>query len=158
MKLSDFALGLVCAGFGAAVILQAAAFPDIPGMAYGPAFFPSLVGAGFVVCGAALVIGALWRGGAFVGLVTLPAWTRDRVAVVRALGVVGGTLAFILAAPVLGFLLTTGLLALGWLRLLAVRWGLSLSLALVVPLVLHYGFSDLLRVPLPRGVLERLLF
>jgi putative tricarboxylic transport membrane protein len=45
------------------------------------------------------------------------------------------------------------LILLAMFRVLRVRWGLSILLAVVATLVVHFAFYKLLRVPLPWGLL-----
>ncbi len=159
MRFSDFALGLGVAVFGIAVLLHVRTFPEIPGMQYGPAFFPGLIGAAFLICGVALVVGSVVRGAALTErFAERPAWFGDRLAVWRAVGVVLSVVAYALVSPVLGFLLTVALLTAGLLLLMGVRWVVVVPLMVLLPLFLHYGFAQGLRVPLPRGPLELLLF
>ncbi len=157
MKLNDLALGLIVAAFGGWVILHVRGFPDMAGMTYGPAFFPGLIGGAFLICGALLAVSALLdpARGPFA---TRPAWTRDPLAVARAAGVLAAVVLYALLAPRLGFLLTVFLLTAGLLALMGVRARLIAPIALVLPVALHYGFSVALRVPLPRGALETMLF
>lgn len=160
MRVNDFLLGCIMAVFGAAVILHAAGFPEMAGMAYGPAFFPTLIGAGFAVCGLSLIAGgalARYRG-RVEPLFQPPDWMSDRVAVLRAACVPLTVAFYVLAVPFLGFLTTVFAASLALLLVLGNRLPISLTISLILPVLLHYGFSIALRVPLPRGPLERLLF
>ena len=66
--------------------------------------------------------------------------------------------AFILLAKPLGFILALALLLFFLLRCLASGWAASMIVALALPFALHFCFTTFLRVPLPRGIVETLLF
>lgn len=160
MKFNDFALGLVVAAFGVAVILHVRTFPDMAGMQYGPAFFPSLIGGAFVAIGAVLALSHLLarRQGDRGPLLVLPEWIGNPIAVARAAGVLLAVAAFAILTPYAGFLLTTIVITAALLALMGADWRVTLPLSIVLPFVLSYVFSTTLRVPLPRGPLERLFF
>lgn len=160
MTFNDAALGLIVFLAGAAIIFTANGFPEMAGMTYGPEFFPTLIGVGFCLCGLSLLVSGLLArsrgdGGA---LITLPAWFGDRLAVLRALGIVVAVIAYALLSGWLGFLLTVFLITAGLLLLMNVSKLITVPIALGLPLILHYGFSIILRVPLPRGPLEIFFF
>lgn len=159
MKFSDFTLGVMIGIFGLVVMLHVSTFPEMAGMQFGPAFFPGLIGGAFLICGMVLVIGSVVRGSALKEtFVERPVWFTDRLAVMRAIGVVAAVVAYALLSPAFGFLLTTALITAGLLLLMGVRWMVVVPLTLLLPLFLHYGFAMGLRVPLPRGPVELLLF
>lgn len=160
MTFGDAALGLIVLIAGAAIVVTANGFPEMAGMTYGPAFFPSLIGIGFCLCGLSLLISGLLarRREAGAPSLTLPAWFQDRRAVMRAFGVVLAVIAYALFSGWLGFLLTVFLITVGLLLLLDVSKRITVPIAIGLPLLLHYGFATVLRVPLPRGPLEFLLY
>ena len=160
MKLGDLPLGLLAGLFGLAVILEAASFPEMAGMAYGPEFFPILIGIGFCLCGLVLVLGDLRARltAQAKPLITLDPELARRKALLRAAAVLGTVIAFILLVKPMGFILTLTLLLFLLLRCLAAGWLASLLIALALPFFLHFCFTGFLRVPLPRGVVESLLF
>ena len=157
MRVNDLALGVIVAAFGGWVILHVRNFPDMAGMEYGPAFFPGLIGGAFLVCGALLMLSSLYDPGR--GPIAIrPDWTRNPLSIARAAAVIAAVVLYALLAPRLGFLLTVFLLTAGLLALMGVRARVIVPIALVLPVALHYGFAVALRVPLPRGVLEQMLF
>lgn len=158
MKLNDMFLGLIMLVVGVVIALHAQTFPEMAGMQYGPEFFPTLIGIGIALCGLGMVVSsAVSRDSAAEPWVTAPAWMGSWINVLRALGVLGAVVFYVVASPILGFMLTIFLTALGLLLLLANPLWLSLLIALILPVVLHYGFAVGLRVPLPRGIIEKLL-
>lgn len=160
MKLGDLPLGVLAGLFGLIVILEAASFPEMAGMAYGPEFFPTIIGVGFCLCGFVLIAGDLRArlSGAGQPLFMPEAWLGSRKALLRLAAVLGTVIAFVLLVKPLGFILTLALLLFFLLRSLAAGWLISLALALGLPFLLHFCFTGLLRVPLPRGLVETLLF
>lgn len=158
MKINDVFLGLIMLVIGVVIALHAQTFPVMAGMQYGPEFFPTIIGGGIALCGLGMVANwAAFRHGPKQPWVVIPEWMGSRINVLRALGILGAVVFYIVASPFLGFILTIFLTTLGLLLLLANPLWLSLSIALILPAILHFGFSVGLRVPLPRGVIEKLL-
>ncbi|MFK7878192.1 tripartite tricarboxylate transporter TctB family protein [Roseobacter sp.] len=158
MKINDVFLGLIMLVIGVAIALHAQTFPVMAGMQYGPEFFPTIIGGGIALCGLGMVANwAVFRHGPKQPWVVMPEWMGSRINVLRALGILGAVVFYIVVSPFLGFILTIFLTTLGLLLLLANPLWLSLSIALILPAILHFGFSVGLRVPLPRGVIEKLL-
>lgn len=156
MRFNDLTLGIIVAALGLAVIIAAGRFPDMAGMAYGPAFFPTLIGAGFCLCAVLLIISGLR---ARVGpAMARPAWFYDRLAVARAAAVLLAIAFYVLTSPLIGMLACVFIITLLLARLLGVGWLGSMALALALPPLLHGVFAVLLRVPLARGWLENSLF
>ncbi|MGI9418757.1 MAG: tripartite tricarboxylate transporter TctB family protein [Geminicoccaceae bacterium] len=160
MTFSDAALGLIVLIAGVVIVFVANGFPEMAGMTYGPAFFPTLIGVGFGLCGLSLLISGVlaWRREDAGAWLTLPGWLGDRRASMRASGVVVAVIAYALLSGWLGFLLTVFLITAGLLLLLDVSKPVSAAIAVALPLILHYGFSVILRVPLPRGPIESFLY
>ncbi len=160
MKFSDAALALLVGILGAAIIIEASSFPEMAGMAYGPEFFPTLLGIGFLICAAFLAISAVRAAtaGKQSQFVQLPAWFGDKWAVLRVLTMLAVVIFFVVAADSLGFLLTTGIGALVSLSVLRASKIQIASITVAFPLAAHLVFSSVLRVPLPRGIIEKLFF
>ena len=158
MRVNDAVTGAVLVLFALAVIGYARTFPAMPGQDYGPALFPTLIGAGFAITGAILIAGGLvrrriepWFNGG--------AWLRSRHERASFLAVPGGLLLYILLSDRLGFILTALALLFGLLVLF--RGGRPLSsfaIALVATLAVHYSFTEFLLVPLPPGLLQAVLY
>lgn len=159
MKINDAFLGLIMLVVGISIALHAQTFPVMAGMQYGPEFFPTIIGSGIALCGFGMV--ASWavssRQGTPEPWVSVPDWMGHPINVIRALGVLAAVVFYIIVSPFLGFILTIFLTTLGLLLLLANSVWLSALIALLLPAVLHFGFSVGLRVPLPRGIIEKLL-
>lgn len=150
MQFSPFTLALLTLGAGFAVIVHARGFPLMGGMAYGPAFFPVLIGAGFMLGGLVLLVqAALSRGDA-----TIPVRRLDGRAAVRLAAIPVVIFAFVIVAPIAGFLPTTAASTLATALFFGLRLVAALALALATAAVLFVLFQMGLRVPLPPGPLE----
>jgi putative tricarboxylic transport membrane protein len=158
VRVNDAVIGAVLVVFALAMIAYTRTFPSMPGQDYGPALFPVLIGIGFLICGLILIASGVRR------LQTEPwftggAWLRSPHHLIDFFAVVGGLVAYILVADWLGFIPTAFLLLLGWLMLF--RSGKPVSsaaIALVATLAVNYAFTQLLLVPLPLGLLQRILY
>jgi putative tricarboxylic transport membrane protein len=127
----------------------------MPGQKFGPAWFPGLIAAGLAICGALLILRG-WRERS--PWVALPEWIHSRRARAGIAALVCGLAFYVLAADALGFDITGIVLLVVWMRLLGASWRVTLTVAIVSTLVIHFAFYKLLRVPLPWGVLERWAF
>jgi putative tricarboxylic transport membrane protein len=162
--LPDLVGGLLSALLGAAVLLHVRGFPELPEGQPGPALFPGIIGALFVIFGLILVLrAALARRRAVralgEGRTGETANTGDGSARITARGrldalaVLGSVVAYLLLAEPLGFMLTMGAL----LFLLTWRLGARPVTALVAAVattgVIVLIFEKVLLVPLPPGLL-----
>lgn len=127
----------------------------MPGQKFGPAWFPGLIAGGLAVCGALLIFSSLRRR---VPWAEAPEWIHSAHARWGIGAILGGLILYVLAADTLGFHITGVLLLAVWMRVLGASWRVTLIVALVGTLVIHFAFYKLLRVPLPWGVLERWAF
>src|SRR5262245_56363004 len=130
----------------------------MPGQKFGPAWFPGLVAAGLVLCGAILIVQGLRAAGRAQPWFTPPAWIRKPRPLAGVASVIGGLLFYVFAADSLGFYITGILLLTAWSRLLGASWRLSIGVAVIATLVIHLAFYKLLRIPLPWGIFERFAF
>jgi len=160
MKFSDLVLGLIVGAIGMAVIVTAAGFPQMAGMAYGPEFFPILLGTGFCLCGLSLLVSGLKqrRISPGVPMVRMAGWMSDRAALMRVAMVFATVIFFILASEYAGFLLTSMIALLAFLISLRASLPQMVLVSVGFPLLVHFLFSNALRVPLPRGFIETWLF
>ncbi|MFZ5783568.1 MAG: tripartite tricarboxylate transporter TctB family protein [Pseudomonadota bacterium] len=158
MKVDDTLLGALFALLGAVVLWHVRGFPVIPGQQFGAALFPGVVAGGLVICGLLMSARGLRRRSAGAPLVALDAWMRDPVILLRFLSVPAGLLFYVLASDFLGFHITASLAMLAWLLLFGVRPLPALALAIAFPILMHLAFYKLLRVPLPWGLLQSVVF
>ena len=160
MRIPDAVTGAVFLAIGLFVFGTAAGFPNPGGMPYGAALLPQLLGAGLMIGGALLVATDLLarrRSSARAPVLTLdPELRRPRGLVPLAM-VLALVLGQILLAGSLGFLAVS----IAGLALLFLSLRLSplaaLGLAVLGSLMCWWLFARLLRVPLPRGLLEGML-
>ena len=154
MKFNDAVIGIVLLVGAAALFSYARTLPGMPGQDYGPALFPSLIAAGFGLCGAILVVAGV-RSRATRPIMETSDWTRSGGHLLDVGLVIGGIALVILLWDVLGFLLAATLLAGGLIsRFRGGRVLTSFAVALVACLLVDWAFRRLLLVPLPLGPLQ----
>ena len=154
MRVSDTLSGLVISIFGAAIAAYARTFPPMPGQPVGPSLFPTIVGCGLIIFGAALMVSAART--PHTRWIALDDWARRPRMVVNVALVTGAVGFYALAVGWLGFLITAKIFLAILFLAFGVRRGRIVPLALAVTIVMHYAFYTLLRVPLPGGVLEEI--
>jgi putative tricarboxylic transport membrane protein len=157
MKINDALSGAALAALGAVVLWHIQGFPPMPGQRFGPAWFPGLIAGGLIVCGALLVAARL-RAATSEPLLALPEWSRRARPVTGVASVIAGLVLYIFVVDTLGFHITAGALLLAWSRLLGASWRLALPVSIAATVVIHLAFYKLLKVPLPWGLLERVVF
>jgi putative tricarboxylic transport membrane protein len=151
MRLNDALLGALLLGLSAWVWWLTTFFPDFPGQAYGPNLFPRILAAGIALCALLLVLRGLRAGG---GVVALDSWLRYPGRLVSFLAIPGGAVFYILASEPLGFIPTAFLLLLVLFLWFGARIVVALPVAAGMTLLVHWFFAGLMRVPLPRGLLD----
>ncbi len=159
MKVSDLLIGLASVAFGLAVLGYGATLPPMPGQRYGAGLFPMLLGASFALCGA-LVARKGWRErrDSRAPLVALADWARDRYLVGNLFVVLGLILVYVIFSERIGFIpLSIAILVALFLRL-RVRPVRSVVIAVAATALIYVAFARFLRVPLPRGLLEGIIW
>jgi len=139
MKINDALSGAALVALGAVVLWHIQGFPPMPGQRFGPAWFPGLIATS-------------------EPLLALPEWSRRARPVASVASVIAGLLLYVFAVDTLGFHITAGALLLTWSRLLGASWRLAVPVSLAATVVIHLAFYKLLKVPLPWGLLERVVF
>ena len=147
MQKIDRWLGLALALLAGAVLWSARAFQAVPGQKVGAGFLPTMVGAGLLVCGVALVVRSL-RSTYADHEARAPGSEHFGSSLV----VIAVVVFYILAADKLGFLIVAPLSLFAMFKALRVKAVPALLWALSGTLVVHFAFYKLLRVPLPWGV------
>jgi putative tricarboxylic transport membrane protein len=149
MRIHDFVIPAVLACLAIYVVVTAASFPKLAGLAVGPGLFPVVLGAALFV-GAGLL--ALERRGGVA-----PAGEADSFhpqARMRLVAVLGACALFAGFGDFLGFLIA-GTLAIA---ILLVAFGVpvlrSAIIAVVSVVLLNLFFVKVMRIPLPRGLLS----
>lgn len=145
---ADVALGLVFAALGAGIAIKASELPAMGKLAVGPGLFPTITGAGMVIFGLALAIGAfLARQAAAERPAKTGPMLRWDVAAILAMLV-----ALVLVMPSVGFLVTGTVFTAGAARLGGAGWVGSTVFGAVATAALYAVFVHALGVPLPRGI------
>jgi putative tricarboxylic transport membrane protein len=156
VRIDDRLLGVIFCLLGIAVVRHSAGFPGIPGQYYGPALFPTVIGWGFVGCGAVLLFAGLRRVGLRGALLAFPDWRVSPRGLLGVLVMLAAIVAFAFLGDRVGF----QILAFATLALLYAIAGRriirSIMAAGAVTVLMELLFGKLLRVPLPRGLLADL--
>lgn len=155
MRFDDVPLGIVILLFGITLILLSTDFEPLRHISYGPGFFPTLIGVGFLGCGAVLigrravgrVVRALW--------ITLGDWSRSPRHIVNFLLIPISVGLYILFSDAVGFLLTMFALLTLQLAWFTRHIWRSAMIAIFVTLLLQGFFQGFMSVPLPWGIFER---
>jgi putative tricarboxylic transport membrane protein len=158
MKFNDAIPGALFLALGIFAFVHAGSFTRFPGVPYGPDLFPRIIAVMMGGGGLFLIVSGLRSAGRAPWL-ALAQWAREPRSYGLFLAVVGSVLFYIFLSGTLGFLLCGVLMLTG--LLMATRGpGTVLSsaaLASVVTVLVHLVFAQMLRVPLPFGVIERWL-
>jgi len=157
MKLNDAVFGAIFILIGVAVVWQVQSFPAMAGQKVGPALFPGIVGSGMAICGLLLVIAGLSKRAMSPWFQALP-WLRSPRHVLAFIAAVGTTLAYVLLAQRVGFLIVAPVALFVMFIAFGVRAVTAVVVAVLASVVIWYAFYKLLRVPLPWGLLERFAF
>jgi len=161
MKVNDAIWGALLMLLSVALLFHVQGFPTIPGQRYGPGLFPGVIAVGLALCAALLIgkgIAARTRGHERAQWVVFDAWTRTPRRLLAFALTLGVNVFYIIAVGRIGFI-PTGILYLAALfAVFGVRTRWILPLAVVATLVIHTAFYKLLRVPLPWGILEPILW
>jgi putative tricarboxylic transport membrane protein len=155
MKVNDAVVGACLIALAIAILVHIQAYPLIPGQKYGPALFPGVIAVGLIACGLLLVRRGVRAG---LPLLAIADWMRQPALVTNFLTVCAVLAFYIAVAGTLGFIPTAALCLLALFLKLRVRVLPAIVVAVVATLVIHTLFYKLLRVPLPWGVLEPVLW
>ncbi len=159
MRVNDALLGSALVVGAVLVLVHVQSFPNTPGQQFGPKHFPSVIALGLLGCGLKLgydglkerrATGAPW--------IDAPPWMRTQAAILNMAAVVAAILTYIALAPVLGFLPTSILVMTGLAIKLGGRVWTSLVIAVAVSAFIHVAFYTWLRVPLPLGLMQAVLY
>jgi putative tricarboxylic transport membrane protein len=154
MRLNDAVLGAILLAFAGWVWWLTTFFPSFPGQDYGPNLFPRILALGIGICAAMLTLRGLRARGR---LVTFEDWVRDPARVLSFLAIPGAVLFYIFASDWLGFIPTAFAILLVLFLWFRTRTVVALPVAAGVTLVMHWFFAGMMRVPLPRGLMDPFL-
>ncbi len=155
MRFNDAVLGTAFLLLAGVMIAITFSFPAFPGQNYGPNLFPRIIGGGIVGC-ALLLILREWRSGAHP-FVVLDDWARRPARLASFALMLASMLFYLVASEPLGFIPTAFLIQFGLFLWFGVRPLTALIVAVAMTLTVQYFFGSLMRVPLPRGILDSIL-
>ena len=157
MRANDALSGLVIIVLSLAMLALTLSFPAFIGQKYGPALFPRILGTALIVCGAILI----WNGVAArregAKWMVIAPWVRDPRRLTSFFLVLALLLLYILVSETVGFIPIAFAFLLTLFIWLGVRPVSSVIIAAIATLSIHWFFSTMLRVPLPRGWLNTIL-
>lgn len=156
MPNSHLGVAMAFASLGVLLITQTASLPTPAHAPYGPSLFPGIIGGLMIAFGAIGGIDALrstqgQRTGAETSGKSNPAGARNLILFAAFLLAPVG---FVMLVPLLGFLLTLPLIVGGLCYLASGRLVSSVMLGVVLTIILHVIFYQIMRVSLPWGILE----
>jgi putative tricarboxylic transport membrane protein len=157
VRANDALSGLVIIILSLAMIALTLSFPAFPGQKYGPALFPRILGTGLIVCGAVLMWNGIASRKAGARWLDIAPWVRDPRRLMSFFLVLALLLLYILVSETVGFIPIAFFFLLTLFVWLGVRPVTSIVVAAVSTLTIHWFFSTMLRVPLPRGWLNTIL-
>lgn len=154
MKFDDAVLGVIIFIFGATIIYLSSGFEALRHISYGPGFFPTIIGAGLVLCGILLIGRRILEGMPGGRWIELGDWSRSPRHIVNFVLVPLSVVIYILISDMVGFFLSMILLLSIQIAWFTRRLWSSVAIALFVTLFLQIFFQGFMSVPLPWGVLE----
>jgi hypothetical protein len=149
IKLSELHLGVLTAIGGIILHFASAHFLPRPGQAYGAGTMPRLIGWCAIVLGAFMVVTSLKHLPEMLKP-HLADWVRTPRLALAALACLGVIVFYILFSETFGFIPTSFVSLLALMLLLRTRPVTAVLASAATTLVVYYGFSKLLLVPLPR--------
>nr|WP_272210022.1 tripartite tricarboxylate transporter TctB family protein [Marinicella sp. W31]MDC2875874.1 tripartite tricarboxylate transporter TctB family protein [Marinicella sp. W31] len=156
MKISDRITGPALSLFGVAVIVGAMQLPTVPGVRFGADLMPMLVGIGFIGLGIAISVGGFIAGGD-QKLIDLSEWRVPWRKKAAAFWTLGGLVLGIFVFHAVGFPLYAFVYMAVLMLLMGASWPVTVIISPTVVLLLYFGFSKGLLVPLPAGLLGGIL-
>ena len=157
MKVSDVISGAIFLALAVFILIYAQTLPPMPGQRYGAGAFPTLIALG--LGGFSLMMMAqAWRRRAGTRWIELADWARDGRTLGNFLLALALILLYVFFSDRIGFipLSIAILLILFWRQGISIRTGAIVAVG--ATLAIQVAFSDLMRVPLPRGLLTNYLW
>ncbi len=158
MRINDAVFGVLFVILAICVFVYSGTFTAAKGVGFGPDLFPRIIAVLMGAGGAMQIISGLRPAGR-QPFIQLADWARKPRSYTLLAAVAGSMLFYILASGALGFLLSTFVMMSGLLLVTRGRGSLvsSLVTAVIVSVTIYLIFVQMLRVPLPYGVIESLL-
>jgi putative tricarboxylic transport membrane protein len=150
MRFNDFIAGLVMVSLALLVFFFTRNYPLLIGQKYGPALFPNLLAGGLI----AFSVPLFMRGLKQKQFILWQDWASKSESVVNLFLLLAAMLFFIFALDYFGFVITGFITLFVLLKRYGVTLKASLFTALFTTLAIQFFFGRLMRVPLPRGLLD----
>lgn len=158
MRVNEAFFGLALLALGVFVWLHAAGFPQVPGTAYGPAFFPQSLAAGLGIAAILLI----WRGMRQIAsggrLSDFAPWVRQPGRWFGLLLMLSSMVIYAWLDDILGFHLTGFAITAMFMAYLGVKLWQALLYSILTVIAIWLLFARLLLVPLPGGPLTSYLW
>ncbi len=151
MRFNDTITGGFFVALALAIIVLTTGFHTPPGQRFGPGLFPVCTALLMAAAGGGLMVKG-WVNRATHPWVTLAEWWREPRLVLNGAAIFGGLLAYLLLAEDLGFLIVVPFILWGLIALLWGRPATALVIAVLASFGTHIFFVELLKVPLPWGL------
>lgn len=157
MRVNDIISGVVLIAISIFMIYLTLDFPDFPGQKYGPALFPRILASSLILCGAILIARGVSMRRAGGPWISLADWARDpgRLASFLLLPVL--VIVYILVSEQIGFIPVAFAMLLFLFLWFRTRIVVAVPVAALTTWIVYWFFADLMRVPLPRGLLTNIL-
>lgn len=157
MRTNDAISGLILIAVSLFMIYLTLDFPDFPGQKYGPALFPRILGAALILCGGILIVRGLSARRAGGPWVEFADWARDPRSLASFLLLPILVLVYILVSEQIGFIPVAFALLLFLFIWFRTRVVVAVPVAAIATWVMYWFFAVMMRVPLPRGILNNVL-
>jgi putative tricarboxylic transport membrane protein len=157
MKVSDVVSGAIFMALAVFIFAYARTLPPMPGQQYGASAFPTVIAAGLF--GFSLILaGRAWstqRAG--TTWVALAPWARDQRTLANFFLALALIALYVSTSERIGFIGLSIFILLVMFRRQRVAWRQAALIAVGTTIAIQFAFANLLRVPLPRGLLNELL-
>lgn len=157
MRVNDVVAGLVLLAAAALMFVLTLQFPPFPGQKYGPSLFPRLLAGGIALCSLVLILRGIRNTHKVDAWLSWPSWMSDRTSRLSFLLVPGMIVFYILLSEPVGFIPVACVLLAVMFLWFGVKAHVAVPTALIATWVIHYFFANMMRVPLPRGILTNIL-
>jgi putative tricarboxylic transport membrane protein len=157
VRISDRIFGPFFILLGLTVLLYGYSLPPMPGQTYGAGLFPMAIGALLCLGGVVLGIGG-WQRRREEAPIALAEWARNRSDLVNLAITFSCILAFALFIQQIGFAVLTAVTATALLMRFGQPWWRAAIAAVIAAAAFQYLFANLMRVPLPAGLLQGIIY
>lgn len=156
MRFNDVVLGAILMAFAGVMLALTFSFPPFPGQKYGPSLFPRILAGGIIAFSAILMLRSI-RSGRREAWLELADWVRAPRQLASFALMLGAMVFYIFVSTPLGFIPTAFIIQLVLFFWFGVRPVTAVAVAILMTGVVHWFFDGLMRVPLPRGILDSVL-